>query len=154
MILERFINEAKSLGIDHILASISSLNQKSMDFHLKNGFKECGRFPGIGEKFGNTFDMIWMQRQIWWPARQLLGLFLSSLPVVRVCFNPFFTGNFLQQHLTTYFPGWIFAVFLYNKTIPWRRTPYEEDRLLHAHTTRNAVYRWTPGWTHRLKRAL
>ena len=64
MILERFINEAKSLGIDHILASISSLNQKSMDFHLKNGFKECGRFRGIGEKFGNTFDMIWMQRQI------------------------------------------------------------------------------------------
>jgi L-amino acid N-acyltransferase YncA len=64
MILERFISEAKPLGIDHILASISSLNQESIDFHLKNDFNECGRFPGIGEKFGKTFDMVWMQRQL------------------------------------------------------------------------------------------
>ncbi len=63
-ILERFISEAKSQGIVYILASISSLNQESIHFHLKNGFSECGRFVGIGEKFGKTFDMVWMQRQL------------------------------------------------------------------------------------------
>ena len=64
MILEKFISDAKSQGIEHILASISSLNQESIDFHLRNDFIECGRFPGIGEKFGRQFDMVWMHRQL------------------------------------------------------------------------------------------
>lgn len=63
MILNRFIAEVQTMGITTILASISSLNSESINFHEKNGFRECGRFSGIGEKFGRKFDMVWMIRQ-------------------------------------------------------------------------------------------
>jgi phosphinothricin acetyltransferase len=63
-ILERFEKEARALGIDSLLAHISSLNPASIDFHKKNGFEECGRFVHVGEKFDKTFDMIWMQKRL------------------------------------------------------------------------------------------
>jgi len=34
----------------------------SLNFHFKQGFKECGRFQRIGQKFGRDFDVIWMQK--------------------------------------------------------------------------------------------
>ena len=63
-ILDRFVNEAGEIGMDSILASISSLNKESINFHLKNGFTECGRFRRIGRKFGRDFDLVWLQKQI------------------------------------------------------------------------------------------
>lgn len=63
-ILERFNDNARKLNIDSLLACISSLNEKSIRFHMKNGFKECGRFQNIGRKFGMDFDVIWMQKII------------------------------------------------------------------------------------------
>jgi phosphinothricin acetyltransferase len=63
-ILDRFIKEARKMGIDSILASISSLNESSINFHLKNGFTECGRFQRIGRKFRRDFDLVWLQKQI------------------------------------------------------------------------------------------
>ncbi|PKK83237.1 MAG: GNAT family N-acetyltransferase [candidate division Zixibacteria bacterium HGW-Zixibacteria-1] len=63
-ILERFIKKAKALGVEILLASISSLNEKSIRFHLKHGFVECGRFKGIGIKKGQKFDMVWMQKNL------------------------------------------------------------------------------------------
>lgn len=56
--------EAKTLGINILLANISSRNESSIVFHEKNGFKECGRFNNIGEKKGQAFDQIWMQKSI------------------------------------------------------------------------------------------
>jgi len=64
MILKKLEDEAKELGIITILASISSKNAESIAFHLKNGFSECGRFPGIGKKFQKTFDVIWMVKKL------------------------------------------------------------------------------------------
>ena len=63
-ILEHLIQEAKKLNIDSILAHISSLNEKSINFHAKHGFVECGRFRRIGRKFSKDFDVVWMQREI------------------------------------------------------------------------------------------
>ncbi len=63
-ILERFVREARKLGLESILASVSSLNQRSVCFHLKNGFRECGRFCNIGIKFGQCYDAIWMQLHV------------------------------------------------------------------------------------------
>ena len=60
-ILERFVEEAQELGVDAILASISSRNEESIRFHRKNGFHKCGRFRKVGRKFGEDFDVIWMQ---------------------------------------------------------------------------------------------
>jgi phosphinothricin acetyltransferase len=57
-------NKAKERGITIILASISSLNPGSIDFHRKNGFVECGRFIKVGEKLGRAFDTVWKQKVV------------------------------------------------------------------------------------------
>ena len=62
MILNTLIQEASQLGIDRLLASISSLNPASLAFHTKNSFEEVGRLKGIGCKFGRDFDIVYMQR--------------------------------------------------------------------------------------------
>jgi len=60
-LLRTLANEGKALGIDNLLAHMSSLNKASIDFHRKQGFHECGRFRNIGRKFGKNFDVLWMQ---------------------------------------------------------------------------------------------
>lgn len=62
--LDLFVREAGQLGIDSLLANISSRNPGSIRFHLKNGFKECGRFLKVGRKFGEDFDVVWMQKML------------------------------------------------------------------------------------------
>jgi L-amino acid N-acyltransferase YncA len=62
--LEMFEKEGKELGIESLLASISSRNNESIQFHQKNGFRECGRFQRIGNKFNEDFDVVWMQKFI------------------------------------------------------------------------------------------
>ncbi len=63
-ILELFIEQAGSLGIDSLLAAISSRNEESLRFHLKNGFREVGRFAKVGRKFGEDFDVLWLQKSL------------------------------------------------------------------------------------------
>ena len=61
-VLEYLIEKAKGMGIDSILASISSLNELSINFHFKNGFVKCGTLSKVGKKFGMDFDELIMQR--------------------------------------------------------------------------------------------
>jgi phosphinothricin acetyltransferase len=63
-ILELFMEQAGGLGIDTFLACVSSKNPESLKFHLKNGFREVGRFAGIGRKFGEDFDVVWLQKHL------------------------------------------------------------------------------------------
>ena len=63
-VLRQFGLAAKEQGIDTLLASISSQNEESLRFHRKSGFKECGRFRRIGKKFGEDFDVVWMQLEL------------------------------------------------------------------------------------------
>jgi len=51
-------------GITNILANISSLNSRSIDFHKKNGFVECGRFKNVGRKKEQLFDTVSMQKML------------------------------------------------------------------------------------------
>ena len=62
MIMEYFVQEAKKIHIDALLADISSLNEQSIKFHEKMGFSHCGCFQRIGRKFGRDFDVVWMQK--------------------------------------------------------------------------------------------
>jgi phosphinothricin acetyltransferase len=64
VLLNRLIEDAKKMNIETLLANISSKNEVSIEFHKKNGFKECGRFVKIGKKHGEEFDVVWMQRVI------------------------------------------------------------------------------------------
>lgn len=57
-------NEGRNMGIKYILASISSLNEQSINFHKRNGFVECGKFCNIGKKKEKRFDVIWMEKEI------------------------------------------------------------------------------------------
>jgi L-amino acid N-acyltransferase YncA len=61
---ERLLHEASRMGITIILAGISSLNSKSLAFHKRHGFAECGRFVKIGRKWGQDFDVVWMQKMV------------------------------------------------------------------------------------------
>lgn len=61
LMIKSLVDKAKLKGIRNILASISSLNQGSIRFHGRAGFKECGRFHNIGLKKGRYFDVVWMQ---------------------------------------------------------------------------------------------
>jgi len=62
--LECLVRKAERMDITSILASISSLNRESLAFHKKHGFKECGRFKAVGRKYGQIFDVVWMQRML------------------------------------------------------------------------------------------
>jgi phosphinothricin acetyltransferase len=64
MALMRLEGDARLMGIQVILASISSINGQSLAFHRRHGFRECGRFGAIGIKRGQPFDVVWMQKEI------------------------------------------------------------------------------------------
>ena len=55
---------ARKMELEHILASISSLNPGSIAFHEKHGFVRCGCFKNIGRKKGTSFDVLWMQKNL------------------------------------------------------------------------------------------
>jgi len=61
-LLQVLEKEANKMGITTLLANISSLNEQSLNFHRKNGFRRCGTFKKIGTKFGKDFDVVWMQK--------------------------------------------------------------------------------------------
>jgi phosphinothricin acetyltransferase len=63
-ILEELERQARTRGIATLLASISSLNEPSLAFHLKHSFVEAGRFRQIGHKMGQLFDVVWMQKML------------------------------------------------------------------------------------------
>ena len=62
-LLEALMAHGRKMGVTNYLAHVSSLNENSLRFHEKRGFKECGRFHAVGRKFGRPFDMVWLQRQ-------------------------------------------------------------------------------------------
>jgi phosphinothricin acetyltransferase len=62
--LEHFVQQARVLGIDNLLASVSSLNEPSLRFHAKAGFERSGRLSAVGRKSGRDFDVIWFQKRL------------------------------------------------------------------------------------------
>jgi phosphinothricin acetyltransferase len=63
-LLERLVEAGREKGIRTLLASISSRNEQSLAFHRRRGFQEVGRFRRVGEKFGQDFDVVYMQKDI------------------------------------------------------------------------------------------
>lgn len=61
-LLNTLVNDARQLGVNTLLANISSLNEQSLKFHRKQDFKDCGCFKRVGHKFGKDFDVVWMQK--------------------------------------------------------------------------------------------
>jgi phosphinothricin acetyltransferase len=63
-LLRALMDRGREMGLRTILASISSRNEQSLAFHARHGFDEVGRFRAIGEKFGEDFDVVYMQRSL------------------------------------------------------------------------------------------
>ncbi len=63
-LLHRLTGDAKKQGLEMLIANMASKNEASVRFHRKNGFGESGRLRNVGTKFGETFDVIWMQKEI------------------------------------------------------------------------------------------
>ncbi|MGB9928587.1 MAG: GNAT family N-acetyltransferase [Methanosarcina sp.] len=61
-LLHILCKEAKKKNMKSLLVNVSSKNEASLNFHIKNGFKECGKFKEVGIKFGTYFDIIWLQK--------------------------------------------------------------------------------------------
>lgn len=51
-------------GITSIIATVSSLNERSILFHLGRGFETAGRLKGIGWKRGRQFDVVLLQKRL------------------------------------------------------------------------------------------
>lgn len=64
LLLSRLNEDAKKNGIRTLLANISSKNEGSVRFHARHGFTVAGTLAGVGEKFGEPFDVVWMQRLV------------------------------------------------------------------------------------------
>lgn len=63
-LMQALLDNTKDYNFKNLLVHISSKNEDSIRFHQKHGFEECGRFSDIGEKFGQSFDVVWMQKKI------------------------------------------------------------------------------------------
>ena len=63
-LLNRLEQEAKARGMRYLLAHVSSRNEQSLSFHERHGFVECGRMRGIGLKFDQPFDVVWVQKSL------------------------------------------------------------------------------------------
>lgn len=62
VLMDKIIQEGRAAGITNYIAHISSHNKQSLDFHKKHGFEEAGRLRKIGKKFGEYFDVVWVQK--------------------------------------------------------------------------------------------
>jgi L-amino acid N-acyltransferase YncA len=63
-LLAHFTGKAREIGVDRLLASVSSLNEQSLQFHARAGFERCGTLRAVGRKFGRDFDAVWFQKNV------------------------------------------------------------------------------------------
>jgi phosphinothricin acetyltransferase len=63
-LLDRLTDDAKKMGMTSLVANMASKNQASIHFHTRCGFTEVGRLQNAGSKFGEPFDVIWMQKML------------------------------------------------------------------------------------------
>ena len=52
------------MGIKNIVAEVSSENEQSIEFHKKHGVVVAGELIDIGEKFGRSFGVVYMQKRL------------------------------------------------------------------------------------------
>jgi L-amino acid N-acyltransferase len=63
-LLEALIAEARRLEKKNMIGAIDAANAPSIRLHEKFGFREAGRMPGVGVKFGKPVDLLWMQKAL------------------------------------------------------------------------------------------
>lgn len=62
--LDQLEADARQMGIENIIAEISSENRGSLKFHASNGFAFCGELKNIGYKLNRSFGVVYMQKTL------------------------------------------------------------------------------------------
>lgn len=52
------------LGYRKLFAVVTSANDASISFHKALGFTETARFPAVGFKHGQWYDVVWLEKQL------------------------------------------------------------------------------------------
>lgn len=55
---------ARMNGISQLIGAVSSSNQGAIKFHKNNGFAQVGHIPDAGRKWGQSLDLILMQKRL------------------------------------------------------------------------------------------
>ncbi|MCC6947496.1 MAG: N-acetyltransferase [Bradyrhizobiaceae bacterium] len=63
-LLAALIEAARGLNKRVMIGGIDGANAPSIALHVKFGFVEVGRLPGVGEKFGRPLDLVLMQKNL------------------------------------------------------------------------------------------
>lgn len=63
-LLAELERRALARGVDTLLASIATDNQRSQAFHAAKGFAPAGLLEGIGRKFGRDFGVVLMLKRL------------------------------------------------------------------------------------------
>lgn len=63
-LLGRLTDDARKAGLAVLVANMSSKNEASIRFHKRHGFIDAGNLSGVGEKFGEPFGVLWMQKAV------------------------------------------------------------------------------------------
>ena len=53
-----------ALGYRKLFAVVTSANDASLAFHQALGFHETARFPAVGFKLGQWYDVVWLEKQL------------------------------------------------------------------------------------------
>lgn len=61
-ILTALENRARAAGLHVMLGGIAADNEASLRLHERLGFKETGRLPEVGRKFGRWLDLVFVQK--------------------------------------------------------------------------------------------
>lgn len=63
-LLSKLVKQAKTQGIEQLLACICADNDPSIHFHAKQGFVRCGEFKNVLKKHIRLHHIVWMQKSI------------------------------------------------------------------------------------------
>ena len=63
-LMARLEAEASTAGAHSLIAGISAENPRAVAFHARLGFREVGRLPEVGFKFGRWMGLVLMQKML------------------------------------------------------------------------------------------
>ncbi|WP_018388971.1 GNAT family N-acetyltransferase [Ancylobacter sp. FA202] len=64
-LVEALFAPARALGKQVMIGGVTGGNEASLALHARLGFRETGRMPGIGTKFGRRLDLVFMQKELY-----------------------------------------------------------------------------------------
>ncbi len=56
--------QARTMGVDTLIAGVSGTNPGAVTFHERMGFQIVARMPAIGEKWGQRIDLLLLQKNL------------------------------------------------------------------------------------------